>query len=212
MTRSARLLSANDASFASLPPAPTFDFQAAVADPEMPSALPLAVSDPLPQLRAFSALTFSRFLVSAVRQVRAGATRSPGTRVRPRPHWGSSWPSSSRAARPSRSSYARLASGRAPAIRIHCSGRSVHTSPWPSSARRPGPDCAGAIRRCCRSTRRGTGRAARGKRTNRRPARSTHSWATACSASGSRAAPGRGGCRRSLLSAGTSESTTSTRP
>jgi len=66
MTRSARLLAANDASFASLPPAPTFDFQAAVADPEMPSALPLAVSDPLPQLRAFSALTFSRSLVSAV--------------------------------------------------------------------------------------------------------------------------------------------------
>jgi len=64
MKQSARLLAANDASFASLPPAPTFDFQAAVADPAIQSALPLLVSDPLQQLRAFSGLTFTKSLVS----------------------------------------------------------------------------------------------------------------------------------------------------
>ncbi|KAI5848016.1 hypothetical protein BZA05DRAFT_404132 [Tricharina praecox] len=59
-----RLLAANDASFASLPPTPTFDFDAAVADAAIPSALPLPVSNPLPQLRAFSALTFTKSLVT----------------------------------------------------------------------------------------------------------------------------------------------------
>ncbi|KAF8538697.1 hypothetical protein BDD12DRAFT_841397 [Trichophaea hybrida] len=51
----ARLLAANDASL-TVPSIPRF---LPTADPEIPSALPLPVSDPLPQLRAFSSLTFT---------------------------------------------------------------------------------------------------------------------------------------------------------
>ncbi|KAA8893092.1 hypothetical protein FN846DRAFT_914464 [Sphaerosporella brunnea] len=60
----ARLLAVNDTSFSSLPAAPTFDFQAATADPNIPSALPLPAADPLPLLQAFSELTFTKSVVT----------------------------------------------------------------------------------------------------------------------------------------------------
>lgn len=60
--RSARLLAANDASL-TVPATPRFTV---TADPDIPSALPLPVPDPLPQLRAFSSLTFTHTRVTAL--------------------------------------------------------------------------------------------------------------------------------------------------
>ncbi|KAF8250947.1 hypothetical protein K440DRAFT_659175 [Wilcoxina mikolae CBS 423.85] len=58
----ARLLSANDASLT----VPTIPRYLPTADPDIPSALPLPVSDPLPQLRAFSSLTFTTTRVTTL--------------------------------------------------------------------------------------------------------------------------------------------------
>lgn len=70
----ARLLAANDASLSGALPttAPRF---APTADPAIPSALPLPVADPLPQLRAFSGLTFSAVTTTPV----AAPVTAPGT-------------------------------------------------------------------------------------------------------------------------------------
>ncbi|KAI5782660.1 hypothetical protein EDC01DRAFT_632377 [Geopyxis carbonaria] len=54
----ARLLSANDSSITSLPKKPKFDFEDALADPDVPSMLPLAADKPLKQLTAFHNITF----------------------------------------------------------------------------------------------------------------------------------------------------------